>query len=120
MKERSINAVTIFLIALIIYLSVEVIITTRYYLDNRKNVLDLQQTIEKLESENEALQNEVVICTEEEFVEKEAREKLMLAKKNETIVYFKWIENEEGPIINGETGNFFTNMWQNLLKLFRK
>ena len=120
MKKRSINAVTIFLIALIIYLSVEVIITTRYYLDNRKNVLDLQQTIEKLENENEILQNEVIICTEEEFVEKEAREKLMLAKENETIVYFEWAENKEEPTINEETGGFFTNMWQNLLKLFRK
>lgn len=120
MKKHSINAVTIFLIALIIYLSVEVIITTRYYLDNRKNVLDLQQTIEKLENENETLQNEVVICTEEKFIEKEAREKLMLAKKNETIVYFKWVESEEEPAVNEETGDFFTNMWQNLLKLFRK
>ncbi|MCD6106936.1 MAG: septum formation initiator family protein [Caldisericaceae bacterium] len=120
MKKRSINAINIFLIALIIYLSVEAIITTRYYLNNRKNVLDLQQTIEKLENENEFLQNEIIICTEEEFVEKEAREKLMLAKENETIVYFKWLEGEEEPTVNEETRDFFTDMWQKLLKLFRK
>jgi len=120
MKRQSINALLIFLISLLIYLSVEVVITTRYYLESKKAVIMLRNKVAELKTENTNLKNEIANSSSEAFIEKEARERLMLAKKGETIIYFTFKPTEEKPQTTKEKENFFKNILHNLLKLFGK
>ena len=118
--KKHINALLIFLIALLVYLSIEVAITAKYYINDKRSVAELQNKITTLKNENAALKNELANSSTEAFVEKEAREKLALAKKGETIVYFKWEETKEKEQNNKIKKNFFENIWDSLLKLFKK
>ncbi len=118
--KRHINALLIFLIALLIYLSVETVITARYYVNDKKDVAKLRNEVAALKNENADLKNELSNSSTEIFIEKEAREKLALAKKGETIVYFRWKETKRKVQNNKNEKNFFKNIWDNLLKLFKK
>ena len=52
----------------------------------QENLLKAQTNVERLRQENNRLQSELEYVQTDEFVEREAREKLKLVKPNETVV----------------------------------
>lgn len=118
--RRHIDALLIFLIVFFIFLSIKVAITAKYYINDERSVAELQNKVTTLKNKNIALKNELTNSSTEAFVEKEAREKLALAKKDETIVYFKWEGTKEKKQNDKIKKNFFESIWNNLLKLFKK
>ena len=76
--------------------------------------------VSELRAQNEQIKKEIQFVNTQEFIEKIARENLMLAKNGETIVYFKWDKNQNSQPVSSQSENFLKKFFDNLLKLFKK
>ena len=77
---------------------------------------EMKKRIEELRAKNEDLKKRLEYIESDEFVEKEAREKLNMAKEEETVV----ILPEKLEIRDFESGSREENLpnWQQWLRLF--
>jgi cell division protein FtsB len=119
-EKKGFSALRIFLIALIIYMSGELIFTLHYYFNSTKESRELSIKVSELRAQNEQIKKEIQFANTQEFIEKIARENLMLAKDGETIVYFKWDKNQNSQLVSSQSENFLKKFFANLLKLFQK
>ncbi len=119
-EKKGFSALRIFLIALIIYMSGELIFTVYYYISTKKESYDLTAKISDIKTQNDKIKKEIQFANTQEFIEKIARENLMLAKDGETIVYFKWDKNQNSQPVSSQSENFLKKFFDNLLKLFQK
>ena len=119
-EKKGFSALRIFLIALIIYMSGELIFTVYYYISTKKESHDLTAKISDIKTQNDKIKKEIQLANTQEFIEKIARENLMLAKDGETIVYFKWDKNQNSQPVSNQSENFLKKFFDNLLKLFQK
>jgi len=119
-EKKGFSALRIFLIALIIYMSGELIFTLHYYFNSTKESRELSIKVSELRAKNEQIKKEIQFANTQEFIEKIARENLMLAKDGETIVYFKWDKNQNSQPVSSQSENFLKKFFDNLLKLFKK
>jgi cell division protein FtsL len=119
-ERKGLSALRILLIALIVYMSGELIFTMYYYFSAKKEYHDLTTKISELKAQNEQIKKEIQFANTQEFIEKAARENLMLAKNGETIVYFKWDEDQKNQPDKSQNENFLKKFLDNLLKLFQK
>lgn len=119
-EKKGFSALRIFLIALIIYMSGELIFTVYYYISTKKESHDLTAKISDIKTQNDKIEKEIQFANTQEFIEKIARENLMLAKDGETIVYFKWDKNQNSQPVSSQSENFLKKFFDNLLKLFQK
>lgn len=119
-EKKGLTAFRIFLIALIIYMSGELIFTVYYYISTKKESHDLTAKISDIKTQNDKIKKEIQFANTQEFIEKIARENLMLAKDGETIVYFKWDKNQNSQPVSNQSENFLKKFFDNLLKLFQK
>jgi cell division protein FtsB len=119
-EKKGFSALRIFLIALIIYMSGELIFTVYYYISTKKESHDLTAKISDIKTQNDKIKKEIQLANTQEFIEKIARENLMLAKDGETIVYFKWDKNQNSQPVSSQRENFLKKFFDNLLKLFQK
>jgi cell division protein FtsB len=119
-EKKGFSALRIFLIALIIYMSGELIFTVYYYISTKKESHDLTAKISDIKTQNDKIKKEIQFANTQEFIEKIARENLMLAKDGETIVYFKWDKNQNSQPVSNQSENFLKKFFDNLLKLFQK
>jgi cell division protein FtsB len=119
-EKKGFSALRIFLIALIIYMSGELIFTLHYYFNSTKESRELSIKVSELRAQNEQIKKEIQFANTQEFIEKIARENLMLAKDEETIVYFKWDKNQNSQPVSSQSENFLKKFFANLLKLFQK
>ncbi len=120
MKNNKHIALKIFLISALFYLSVVDIIYIATYFSDTKNIASLKEKLQTLQTENKRLDENIENSSNPQFIEKIAREKLMLAKKGETVIYFE----TTGEKTNGKTvskkSNFFKKILYKLLHLFQK
>jgi len=119
-EKKGFSALRIFLIALIIYMSGELIFTVYYYISTKKESHDLTAKISDIKTQNDKIKKEIQFANTQEFIEKIARENLMLAKDGETIVYFKWDKKQNSQPVSNQSENFLKKFFDNLLKLFQK
>jgi cell division protein FtsB len=119
-EKKGFSALRIFLIALIIYMSGELIFTVYYYISTKKESHNLTAKISDIKTQNDKIKKEIQLANTQEFIEKIARENLMLAKDGETIVYFKWDKNQNSQPVSSQSENFLKKFFDNLLKLFQK
>jgi cell division protein FtsL len=117
--KKSFSAIRILLIALLIYMSGELIFTTYYYFNTKQQAQELSTKIADLKNQNEQIQQEIQAATTQAFIEEKAREDLMLAKSGETIIYFKWDQPQQQTTA-AQNGNFIKKFFDSLLKLFQK
>ncbi len=112
----------ILLIVLVTYMAFQTIYTTVYYFDIKNEYADAEQKLAFLREENEKIKQEIALADQQEYIEKIARENLMLAKEGETVVYFKWISQEETKEESSQNSekNFFKTLFDNFLELFKK
>lgn len=121
MEKRKLSPVSVLFAILIIYFACETLITTYYYFSAKKTLRQTETKIAETKEETEKLKQEINNLNSQYYIEKYARENLMLAKENETIIYFKQEEeekqasSEEQPQSSG-----IKKLFQNLLKLFEK
>lgn len=115
MRKKLISGLIIFIsLYLIVSLSREILELIR-----KEEVIEKEQLkLEELKVENQILSEKLEYFQSEEFVEKEAREKLGLAKEGETIVilpegFENIMESNQPEEKIAETPN-----WQQWLKLF--
>ena len=120
MERKGLSALRILLIALIVYMSGELIFTMYYYFSAKKEYRDLTTKTLELKAQNEQIKKEIQFANTQEFIEKAARENLMLAKNGETIIYFKWNEDQKNQPEKSQNENFLKKFLDNLLKLFQK
>lgn len=119
MKKNKPSVILILILILICYFSLEILITSYYYFQAKIKQNQLLNEIAKTESENESLAQKIKILNSEDYIEKYARENLMLAKEGETIILFK--ENEENKQASSEEeSNTVKKYLSKLLKLFQK
>ncbi len=122
MKKKKISPMRILLIVLVTYMAFQTIYTTVYYFDIKNEYADAEQKLAFLREENEKIKQEIALADQQEYIEKIARENLMLAKEGETVVYFKWISQEETKEESSQNSekNFFKTLFDNFLELFKK
>ena len=120
MERKGLNALRILLIALIIYMSGELIFTLYYYFNSTKESRELSIKVSELRTQNEQIKKEIQFANTQECIEKAARENLMLAKNGETVVYFKWDEDQKTQLAENQSKNFLQKTFDKLLKLFQK
>lgn len=120
-KKTHIPPMKVLLIAIIIYFIIEIAITSYYYIDARSSLKNLEAKIAETTREIEELKSYIEYLKSEEFIEKYAREELMLAKEGETVIFFKNLETpEETAEQPKEENSFFRLMLNKLLNLFKK
>lgn len=122
MKKKKISPMRILLIVLVTYMAFQTIYTTVYYFDIKNEYANAEQKLAFLREENEKIKQEIALADQQEYIEKIARENLMLAKEGETVVYFKWISQEETKEESSQNSekNFFKTLFDNFLELFKK
>lgn len=122
MKKKKISPMRILLIVLVTYMAFQTIYATVYYFDIKNEYADAEQKLAFLREENEKIKQEIALADQQEYIEKIARENLMLAKEGETVVYFKWISQEETKEESSQNSekNFFKTLFDNFLELFKK
>lgn len=122
MKKKKISPMRILLIVLVTYMAFQTIYTTVYYFDIKNEYANAEQKLAFLREENEKIKQEIALADQQEYIEKIARENLMLAKEGETVVYFKWISQEETKEESSPNSekNFFKTLFDNFLELFKK
>lgn len=112
----------IFIISLVICCA---LIYANFKLYKKRQILNLQlnnlkEKIENIEKTNNNLQNNILSATDDNYIEKVAREQLDLQKKDEKVVGFIINSNESNN--NKETElnnkNWFLKMWQGFMELF--
>lgn len=101
-------------------MSGELIFTMYYYFSAKREYNNLSTEIGSLKAQNDEIKKEIQSVNTQEFIEKIAREDLMLAKNGETIVYFKWEKTQNSQGKNTQSENFLKKFLDNLLKLFQK
>lgn len=108
-------------IGLIVFLLIFITALTKNILDSYKRLEDLgkvKKEEQALEKETKELKKELEYRDSEEFVEKEARNKLGLSKKGESIYVVEDESSEEENSISGEKEDF--SNWQLWVKVFTK
>ena len=88
-------------------------------LSAKNRITDAEEQVEKLEEEQVKLEEQLKLVETDEFVEREARDKLLLAKEGEVVVLLPpggGIENVELKMENQEEENL--KNWKKWLELF--
>jgi cell division protein FtsB len=122
MKKKKNVIILIFAIALFIRAGVFAFVNVVSFMEDTGRVNKLEQQISELKDENNWFKYEIKDSSTDAFIEKKAREDLMLAKKGETVVYFKFNNPtaESNEKDKKEGGNFLEKMFNKLLHLFQK
>ncbi len=122
MRKKKNVIPAVFAVSLIIYLSVMAFVNLASYVQDTSRIDYLTKQIAHVSAENQRLKYEITDASTDAFVERKAREDLMLAKKGETVVYFKFDEplGGEGNSSAEENKNFFEKTLDKLLHLFQK
>lgn len=94
MKHRLIGW---FLLIICVLLSLSLVRSVRRWSDRREIIENAQQKLDKVKNENEALTRELAKTQTPEFIEKQAREKLNMAKEGETVVILPQINPTLSP-----------------------
>ncbi len=118
MKKNKKLALKIFLISALFYLSVVDIVYISTYFNDKRDISELKTKLASIKSENAKLESQIKNSSNPAFIEKIAREKLMLAKKGETVIYFKPESKPAKKETETEKSNFFKKMLYKLLHLF--
>ncbi len=121
MKKNRSLALKIFLVSVLFYLSVVDVIYVSTYFSDKRDISELKTKLVAVKSENAKLESQIKNSSNPAFIEKIAREKLMLAKKGETIVYFR-TDKKNGTNIKRDAAkrsNFFEKLLHKLLHLFQ-
>jgi cell division protein FtsB len=120
--DRKGNVVmTIFLFSLIVYLILIDVIYFSSYIQNKNKLAQLENRVNAIKLQNDYLKVQIKNEKEDSFIEKVAREKLMLAKKGETVIYFNFNRNKQ-PIDSKQSTaneNFFKKFFYKLLHHFK-
>ena len=114
------SPVSVLFVILIIYFACETLITTYYYFSAKKTLRQTEIKIAETKEETEKLKQEINNLNSQYYIEKYARENLMLAKENETIIYFKQEEEKQAASEEQPQSSGIKKLFQNLLKLFEK
>jgi cell division protein FtsB len=122
MKGKKHIIFLIFIIALIARVGVFAFVNVDSYIEDSNKVKTLEKQIQQLKNENNWLTYKIKDASTDAFIEKHAREDLMLAKKGETVIYFNFNKPGNSKNINNveESRNFFEKMFYKLLHLFQK
>ncbi len=118
MKNKNL-ALKIFLFSALFYLSVVDVVYIATYFNDKKAIHMLKTKLQALQTQNRQLDEDIENSSNPEFIEKFARENLMLAKEGETVIYFK--EKEKNPLSkhSEKKSNFFKKMLYKVLHLFQ-
>lgn len=119
MKKNRRLVLKIFLISVLFYLSVVDVIYISTYFSDKRDISELKTKLVAVKSENAKLESQIKNSSNPEFIEKIAREKLMLAKKGETIIYFRTDKKNSIKQNATKRSNFFENLLHKLLHLFQ-
>ena len=120
MKSRNIILILL-LFAILLKVGTFAFINVVSYIEDNKKIQLLQKELKELNNENDWLTYKIKYASSNAFIEKYAREKLMLAKKGETVVYFDFDDNTETKAsAEKQSENFFKKMLDKLLHLFQK
>ena len=109
----------IFLFSLIFYLVLINLIYFVTFLQDKNKLSNLESRINALQVQNDYLSVEIKNEKTDDFIEKVAREKLMLAKKGETVIYFNFGDANNGSK-NKTTDSFLQKTFTKVLHLFQK
>ena len=122
MKNKKHLIFLILIVALLAKASVFAFVNIDSYIEDSKRVKTLENQIQQLKDENNWLTYQIKNASTDAFIEKHAREDLMLAKKGETVIYFNFNKPKNSENINNakESRNFFQKMLYKLLHLFQK
>jgi len=118
MKQKRNTVIKIFLFSLIFYLILVNSIYFVSFMQDRDKLHNLKTRINTLETQNDYLSVEIKNEKTDKFIEKVAREKLMLAKKGETIIYFNFADNIKQK--ENTSNNFLEKTFTKVLHLFKK
>jgi len=107
----------IFLLLILIFISYSIWQNTQQKKNIAQRAENLDQEINRLEDENLELTNLIEYFASSEYIEKEAREKLNLAKPGEKVV----IVSKEKPLLPGDKKDFnqeinFKTWWNYFFK----
>jgi len=112
MKHRLIGW---FLLIICVFLSLSLVRAVRRWSDRREIIENAQQKLDIEKKENEALTREFAKTQTPEFIEKQAREKLNMAKEGETVVILPQII----PMVSPTPTPVDTSAnWEKWLKVF--
>ncbi len=120
MKQKRNIVIKIFLFSLVFYLALINVIYFVSFIQDKNKLQNLESRINSLKVQNEYLSVEIKNEKTDNFIEKVARENLMLAKKGETVIYFNFA-NTNKPANNKPTTNgFLEKTFVKVLHLFKK
>lgn len=112
--EKKISILKIAIFILTVYFTVETVINGYYLISTYVAYKQKLEELNALKLENQKLKEDIKYAKTDEFIEKFARENYCLGKPNETIIYFKFQDNQT------EISQNHDNFLKNLLKLFKK
>ena len=117
-KFKLIFQLTTFLITLL--LAISLIQSILKITGSSQKITDARQKLENLQQENENLARQLKIVASTEFIEKEARDKLGVAKKGEIVVVLPDKETLTAlvPKLEEEKFSLPLPIWQKWLNLF--
>lgn len=119
MNRRGNIVIKVFLYSLIFYLVLINIIYFVSFIQDKNKLSNLESRINTLKVQNDYLSVEIKNEKTDEFIEKVAREELMLAKKGETVIYFNF-SNTNNNAQNKMTESFLQKTLAKVLHLFKK
>jgi len=120
MKQKGNIIIKIFLFSLIFYLALINVIYFVSFIQDKNKLRNLESRINALKIQNEYLSVEIKNEKTDEFIEKVAREELMLAKKGETVIYFNFLNTNNNNAQNKITDSFLQKTFAKVLHLFKK
>ncbi len=109
------------LIFLFLLMSVSLIRNILRVVESNKRIEKAQDRVEKLKKENEELEENLAITKSEEFIEKQLRDKLGLAKEGEIVIVLpdEKILETLAPSLEEEEETLPDPNWKKWLKLFQ-
>jgi len=121
-KKKSIQGIffSILVIFFVVSITALLLVSNFKIREKRKELLSQIETVKKeiqnLEKKNQEMKAGISESQTQDYLEKEAREKLGLKKPGEEVVAIKKIQTEEKPTEQKEE----KSLWQKFLEFFKK